>query len=112
MSFTGNVTPQWIEAHYLLWREKPEEVGAEWRAFFYGFELGGSEPPGVKCLDPELAFKQSAVLSLIYRYRDIGHLLACTDPLSPCRIDHPLLSLASFGLEPADLDRTFHVKNA
>ncbi len=110
MSFTGNVTPQWIEAHYLLWREKPEEVGAEWRAFFDGFELGGSEPPGGKCLDPELAFKQSAVLSLIYRYRDIGHLLACTDPLSPCRIDHPLLSLASFGLEPADLDRTFHVK--
>ena len=65
---------------------------------------------GEECLDPELALKQSAVQSLIYRYRDIGHLLACIDPLSPCKIDHPLLSLAAFGLEPADLDRTFHIK--
>lgn len=57
-----------------------------------------------------MALKQSAVYSLVYRYRDIGHLLACTDPLSPCKIDHPLLSLAVFGLEPADLERTFYVK--
>jgi 2-oxoglutarate dehydrogenase E1 component len=110
MSITGNVTPQWIEAHYQLWREKPEAVGAEWHAFFDGFELGGTESSGGRRLDPELALKQSAVLSLIYRYRDIGHLLACTDPLTPCRIDHPLLSLAAFGLESADLDRTFHIK--
>jgi 2-oxoglutarate dehydrogenase E1 component len=110
MSFLGNITPQWIEAQFLLWREDPEKLGAEWRAFFDGFELGGSDLPGKKCLDPELALKQSAVYSLVYRYRDIGHLLACTDPLSPCKIDHPLLSLAAFGLEPADLERTFYVK--
>lgn len=109
MSFVGNVTPQWIEAQYVLWREDPDRVDAEWRAFFAGFELGGGAPPGKECLEPELALKQSAVQSLIYRYRDIGHLLACTDPLSPCKIDHPLLSLDTFGLEPADLDRTFHV---
>ena len=28
--------------------------------------------------------RQSGVQSLIYRYRDLGHLLACTDPLNPC----------------------------
>ena len=110
MSFVGNITPQWIEAQFLLWREDPAKLGAEWRAYFEGFELGGSDLPGKKCLDPELALKQSAVHSLIYRYRDIGHLLACTDPLSPCKIDHPLLSLAAFGLEPADLERSFYVK--
>src|SRR5208337_3097781 len=96
MSFLGNITPQWIEAQFLIWRDDPEKMGAEWRAFFDGFELGGSELSGGKCLDPELALKLSAVHSLIYRYRDIGHLLACTDPLSPCKIDHPLLSLAAF----------------
>jgi 2-oxoglutarate dehydrogenase E1 component len=110
MSFVGNITPQWIEAQYLLWREAPEKVGAEWRAFFAGFELGGGLPPEKERLEPELALKQSAVQSLIYRYRDIGHLLACTDPLSPCKIDHPLLNLAAFDLEPSDLDRTFYVK--
>jgi 2-oxoglutarate dehydrogenase E1 component len=44
---------------------------------------------------------------MIYRYRDLGHLLACTDPLSPCPISHPLLDLATFGLDEADLDTTF-----
>ena len=112
MSFFGNISPQWIEAQYLLWRDDPEALGAEWRAFFDGFELGGGELSGGKCLDPELALKQSAVHSLIYRYRDIGHLLACTDPLSPCKIDHPLLSLAAFCLEPADLERTFYVEKS
>ena len=110
MSLVGNVTPQWIEAQYLLWRETPEKVDTEWRAFFAGFELGGGLPPGKESLEPELALKQSAVQSLVYRYRDIGHLLACTDPLSPCKIDHPLLNLAAFDLEPSDLDRTFYVK--
>jgi 2-oxoglutarate dehydrogenase E1 component len=44
---------------------------------------------------------------LIYRYRSIGHLLACTDPLSPCLLEHPLLALSNFGLDQADLDDTF-----
>jgi 2-oxoglutarate dehydrogenase E1 component len=111
MSFTGNITPQWIEAHYLLWREAPEQVGAEWRAFFDGFELGGDALSGKECLSPQQALREAAVHALIHRHRDIGHLLACTDPLSPCKIDHPLLSLTAFGLESADLERIFYVRN-
>ncbi len=107
MSFLDNVSPAWLEAQYFLWKESPDAVPAEWHAFFSGYELAGVIPGGA---DPELALKQSAVQSLIYRYRDIGHLLACTDPLSPCKTDHPLLSPAAFGLVPTDLDRTFHVK--
>ena len=110
MSFVANFTPQWIEAQYHLWRADPEQVSADWHAFFTGFEVGGGALPGKEAVEPELALKQSAVQSLIYRYRDIGHLLACTDPLSPCKIDHPLLNLAAFDLEPSDLDRTFYVK--
>ncbi|RII29025.1 MAG: 2-oxoglutarate dehydrogenase E1 component [Geobacter sp.] len=113
MNFINNISPEWIEAQYLSWQENPEEMSPEWQAFFSGFELGeaGREHiTGGECLDPALARKQSGVQSLIYRYRDVGHLLACTDPLSPCRIDHPLLSLSAFDLDESDLDTTFYVR--
>jgi 2-oxoglutarate dehydrogenase E1 component len=112
MSFFGNISPQWIEAQYQLWRHSPEMVGDEWRAFFTGYELAGETPSTGSCLDPETAVRHSALHSLIHRYREIGHLLACTDPLSPCMIDHPLLSLQAFGLQPADLDRTFYLNGS
>ena len=109
MDFLDNVSPAWIEAHYLLWRQATAAVGADWHAFFRGFDMGRELPEG-ETYDLHSALKQSAVQTLIHRYRSIGHLLACTDPLSPCKIDHPLLSLDAFGLEPADLDRTFHTR--
>lgn len=110
MSVVDNVGPEWIESQYRLWQADPEQVTPQWRAFFAGFELGStSRPVTGECLDPAFARKQSSVQSLVYRYRDIGHLLACTDPLSPCLIDHPLLSLDAFDLTPADLDTVFHV---
>jgi len=107
MSFIGNITPQWIETQYRLWHDAPEKVVEEWRAFFEGFELAESATLPGECLDPNTALKYSAVQSLINRYRDIGHLLACTDPLSSCMIDHPFLTLESFELEPSDLDKLF-----
>ena len=107
MGFLHNITPEWIEELYLLWRESPGKLNAEWRAFFEGFELAGA---GRETLPPDEALKQSAVQSLIYRYRDIGHLLACTDPLSPCKLDHPLLALSTFGLAESDLDTVFHTR--
>lgn len=113
MSFFGNVSPEWIEAQYLIWRESPDRVTPSFRAFFSGFELGEEAAaglPGKECLAPELALKQSSVQSLIHRYRDIGHLLACTDPLSPCKINHPLLDLEAFNLDESDLDRIFHTR--
>ncbi|MBE0597768.1 MAG: 2-oxoglutarate dehydrogenase E1 component, partial [Desulfuromonadales bacterium] len=106
MSFEHNVTGQWLDNQYQLWKAEPERLTAEWKAFFQGLELGEDLAPAT--LTPELARRQSAVDSLIYRYRDIGHLLACTDPLSPCPTEHPLLSLAAFGLTTADFDQTFH----
>ena len=107
MGFLHNVTPEWIEQLYLLWRKSPDELSPEWRAFFDGFDLagGGGEPPTTR-----ESLKQSAVQSLIYRYRDIGHLLACTDPLSPCKIDHPLLALSAFDLDESDLETVFHTR--
>jgi 2-oxoglutarate dehydrogenase E1 component len=107
MNFEAGISPQWIEAQYLLWRKHPDRIPSAWRAFFEGFELGTEEEPA-RTGDPAYAIKQSGVQSLIYRYRDIGHLLACTDPLNSCPTDHPLLSLAAFDLGDEDLDTTFH----
>ena len=104
MAIAGNVSPQWLEQHYRLWREHPEQLSPDWRAFFEGFDLA-RELPGT---DYELAVKTSAVDSLIYRYRDLGHRQAWTNPLDeepPAPL--PDLMLAAFGLDETDLERTF-----
>jgi len=110
MGLLDNVSPLWIENQFTLWKSEPEKLSEQWRAFFAGFELGSSVEGGAAALAPEDALKHSAVQSLIYRYRDIGHLLACTDPLSPCKMEHPLLALSAFGLDYPDLERTFHTR--
>ncbi len=107
MPFLHNLDPQWLEAEYCRWQSEPEAFAPEWQRFFEGFDLGRTPPPELHVDLPE-ALLQSGVQSLIYRYRDIGHLLACTDPLSPCPLSHPLLDLAVFGLTAEDLDRHFH----
>ncbi len=106
MSFLDNVTPQWLEEHYLLWKRSPDLISPSWAAFFSGFETGAAAPSGGSA-DHLTATKLAAVQTLIHRHRDLGHLLACTNPLAPCRTDYPLLTPASCGLEPADLDREF-----
>lgn len=110
MGMLDNLSPLWIENQYNLWKSDPSQLPDEWRAFFTGFELAAPQAPAGAALSDEEALKQSSVQSLIYRYRDIGHLLACTDPLSPCPLEHPLLSLSAFGLESADLDKTFRTR--
>jgi 2-oxoglutarate dehydrogenase E1 component len=107
MSFDSNLSPEFLDAQYRLWQQTPEQLPYEWQLFFHGFELGQGAP-AEKTLDVAAALKESSVQSLIYRYRDIGHLLACTDPLNPCPVSHPLLSLQAFKLDESDLDRTFH----
>ncbi|MGK2945469.1 MAG: thiamine pyrophosphate-dependent enzyme, partial [Desulfuromonadales bacterium] len=104
MSITGNVSPQWLEAQYQLWKSEPGQVSPDWQAFFEGFDLARQTPANVG----ELAAKNSAVDSLIYRYRDLGHLQAGTDPLSPAPANHAQLNLAAFGLTETDLDQTFY----
>ncbi|ABB32987.1 2-oxoglutarate dehydrogenase, E1 subunit [Geobacter metallireducens RCH3] len=107
MTILPGADPEFIESLYLRWRDDPAAVSTQWHAFFSGYELGRGIP-GAEALPPKLAAKQSAVDSLIYRYRDLGHLLACTDPLSPCKLEHPLLALDRYDLGEVDLDRTFH----
>ncbi len=101
----SNASPQWIEELHELWKASPESLSTEWQSFFSGFELGATPVPGDQ--PPEQALKLSAVQMLIHRHRDLGHLLACTDPLSPCSLEHPFLELKAFGLGQEDLDAVF-----
>ncbi len=107
MSFLHNLSPQWLDEQYRRWRQDPAAVGTEWQAFFSGFEFAG---PPTAALAPDRALKEAAVQSLLYRYRDLGHLLSWTDPLSPRPTEHPQLTLESFGLDEGDLDTPFTVK--
>lgn len=107
-SFLASMSGEGLDALYQQWQRSADSVPEEWRLFFSGFELGSDGATGRNGgFDEQAALKLSGVQSLIYRYRSIGHLLACTDPLSPCQLSHPLLELSAFGLDENDLDTTF-----
>lgn len=114
MTYKGPWSPQYIDAQYKSWKQDPESVTEDWRFFFKGFELGLAEKPGsdrddCEPCDTESVRKQSKVEALVYRYRDIGHLLSCLDPLAACPTEHPLLDPKSLGLDDADMERRFYV---
>jgi 2-oxoglutarate dehydrogenase E1 component len=95
-----------IEAAYQRWRQDADSVDPSWRFFFEGFELGAAQPSTPRVVSGDGA-SQTAIVRLIYAYRDLGHFLAHLDPLSEARASHPLLELSEFGFSEADLERTF-----
>ena len=102
---------EFIEEQYKRWKADPSSVSSDWRFFFEGFELAASGvTETTKDFDEQQLLRQSRVESLIYRYRDLGHLLACLDPLVACPTEHPLLALEAFKLTPQDLDREFFTR--
>jgi 2-oxoglutarate dehydrogenase E1 component len=102
---------EFIEEQYKRWKADPASVSHDWRIFFEGFELAASgAPEAAEGFDEQQLLGQSRVESLIYRYRDLGHLLACLDPLAACPAEHPLLALDAFNLTPQDLDRKFFTR--
>jgi 2-oxoglutarate dehydrogenase E1 component len=105
MNLSQTLSADFIDAQYRRWKSDPSSLPEDWQYFFKGFEMAGATGPADA--DPDQALRQAKVGALIHRYRDIGHLLACMDPLSACPTSHPLLDLEAFGLETADLARVF-----
>ena len=105
----------YLDAMHEQWRVDPDSVDPAWRSFFQGFDLGLAQADsGAPALpDAEAAASHTAhtaqgrVDSLIYHYRDIGHLHANLDPLGSERVKLNSLDLESFGLGEADLDQSF-----
>jgi 2-oxoglutarate dehydrogenase E1 component len=106
MSIDKTYSASLIEDQYEKWKNAPDSVSKEWRFFFEGFELGrGSEGIAGATEASSVPSKHASVERLLYRYRDIGHLLACLDPLTVCPTSHPLLDLSQFGLDPSNLNQ-------
>jgi 2-oxoglutarate dehydrogenase E1 component len=102
MSILDHMSSQWLESQYQLYQSDPQQLSDEWRSFFQGYELGLSSSP-TNSADT----KPAAVQSMIRRYREFGYVHACVNPLTPCELNHPHFSLAEFGLDEEDLNRTF-----
>lgn len=109
----------YIQGLYQQYKDNPNSLEENWRAFFQGFELaqelapsisGGSSasPSAQSSSDEQL---QSHVDSLIYHYRDVGHLKAKIDPLGKRLLSDVLLNLQNFELSDDDLDKEFHTKH-
>jgi 2-oxoglutarate dehydrogenase E1 component len=96
--------PEAVDDLYARWRADPDSVGPDWQTFFAGFELASCPRT---CVAAQQASAQSRVASLIFAYRNQGHLIAQLDPLGDNRSSHPALALEAFGFEDADLDRIF-----
>ncbi len=124
MTIPETLNLEFIDRQYEKWRADPGSVSRDWRHFFQGFRFAAGdagpapEAPGKPAAAPAPApetagdragaIRQSRAEALIHRYRDIGHLLACLDPLSACPTGHPLLDLSAFDLTEADLDAEVH----
>ena len=111
MTLIGTWNADFIDEQYQLWKSNPSQVSRDWQFFFQGFELASTrEPEEVLVCDEDQISRQSRVEALTYRFRDLGHLLACLDPLAICPTDHPLLNPAAFNLSDEDLDREFYTQ--
>ena len=129
MDIPETLNLNYIEQQYQLWKKDPDAVSRDWRFFFEGFEMAGGIAPEIRPSAPaaepavpddlrlpddactlDKALQQSRVEALKYRYRDMGHLLSCLDPLAACPMSHPLLDISAFGLTSADLETEFYTR--
>jgi 2-oxoglutarate dehydrogenase E1 component len=108
---------EYVESLFAQWQSNPDSVGAEWRDFFRGFELGLAQPAPTG--GGEVAPRVQSIISaptsaagtplerkvdrLIEQYRSWGHLAASLDPLGTTRPFPEQLTLSAFGIEDADL---------
>lgn len=120
-------SPEYIEGLYHSWQSDPASVEEHWRTFFQGFDLGVARPThraakqsaavaGAASSGDAVAAAgsdalarggQSKVDSLIYNYRDLGHLAAELDPLGTQRPFPDQLTLERFDLGDRDLSANF-----
>ncbi|MFZ0482080.1 MAG: 2-oxoglutarate dehydrogenase E1 component [Desulfobacterales bacterium] len=111
MNLSETLSKDYIDSQYEQWKADPNSVSRDWRFFFEGFEIGhGMDRETDAVYDEKQVLKQSRVDALIRRYREIGHLLACLDPLTACPTDHPLLNFSALDLTQKDLDTKFYAK--
>ena len=127
-SFTARWNEALIDDNYELWRHNPQSVGADWSAFFEGFELGCAKPekngsaPAATAASPEPtataasvglanASLETRVEALVYFFRSLGHFEAKLDPLAQAEPAAPVapvpaLNTEELGFSTEDLGKT------
>jgi len=95
---------EYVDEMYALWRKNPHELSESWQTFFQGFELAMCPR---NCVAGQRASLQSSVASLIYAYRNRGHMIAQLDPLGN-NLDHlEDLEISEFGFTDSDSEEVF-----
>ncbi|MBV2121502.1 MAG: 2-oxoglutarate dehydrogenase E1 component [Candidatus Thiodiazotropha sp. (ex Ctena orbiculata)] len=108
--FVG-ASAEYIDQLYEAFCEDPDQVSAEWRSFFYGFDHGidteGQSPAGRL---PQPPLIHPGLDRLFMAYRLSGHLYAELDPLGLVTHQRPKeLDPAYYGLQSADLQQPVNV---
>lgn len=119
----------YLESLYETYLKSPNDVPAEWQAYFKKVLPVGSDVPhsDIREYFAELVkhparsttvqngnvqheLQQERVIDLISAYRNYGHLQANIDPLGLYQgVYNPTLELAYYGFTDADLDTSFDV---
>ncbi|MBI1222060.1 MAG: 2-oxoglutarate dehydrogenase E1 component [Bacteroidetes bacterium] len=107
-SYLSNADVAAIDDLYQQYASDPESVDFGWKKFFEGFELGSQKNGSAGEAISEDALKEINVLNLIHGYRTRGHLFTHTNPVRERRQYSPNMAIENFGLEKADLEKTFN----
>jgi 2-oxoglutarate dehydrogenase E1 component len=98
LDFVQRANVSYLEEMYARFRSDPASVPEEWALFFAGFDFGADR--GLASAHPT-----GGVFGLVHAYREFGHRIARTDPLSEPPESHPLLDPSLFGFDEGDLDQ-------
>ncbi len=94
----------YIEELFNRYKQDPEAVPEQWRAFFTGFELASGKSELI--LSSDGSQKPIPIFDLVHSFRELGHTCCDLDPLGLRKPQqHPMLDLANFGISEADLTR-------
>lgn len=107
-SYLSNADVNYIDDLYKQYQSDKTSVDFGWQKFFEGFDFGtGKNMPGTNAISED-ALKEINVLNLINAYRTRGHLFTKTNPVRERRKYTPTLDLSNYGLNDADLEKTFN----
>jgi len=114
-SYIANSEASYIEELYSNYKQNPESVDLSWQRFFEGFDFSlkynsngqSNGSASTQSNTVEHTRKEMEVVHLIRGYRQRGHLLSVTNPISARKDRKPQLDLKDFELSEADLDTTF-----
>lgn len=109
-SYISNADPKYIDDMYRKYTENPEQLDKSWRLFFEGFDFFASvNGNGAAATTGGFNPKELSVISIIYGYRDRGHLLSTTNPIRTRKDRKPYLALSNYNLSEDDLNTKFEM---